>query len=48
MVESGEMPLWYYLPLHPEARLADAEKTELIAGLRATFGTEGEGHDHEH
>jgi len=25
-VEEGNMPLWYYLPLHPEARLLDADK----------------------
>ena len=31
----GEMPPWFYLPLHAEARLSDAEKAELIAGLKA-------------
>ena len=25
-VEEGEMPSWYYLPLHPEARLSDKDK----------------------
>ena len=25
-VEEGEMPPWFYLPLHPEARLSDAER----------------------
>ena len=39
-VEEGEMPLWFYLPLHSEARLTDAELATLIAGLEATFGTE--------
>lgn len=34
-VEKGEMPPWFYLPLHAEARLSDAEKAELIAGLKA-------------
>ena len=24
-VDEGEMPLWFYLPLHPEARLSDAD-----------------------
>jgi len=24
-VAEGEMPLWYYLPLHPEARLEESE-----------------------
>jgi len=30
-VEEGEMPLWYYLPLHPEARLSDADKQAIHA-----------------
>jgi mono/diheme cytochrome c family protein len=34
----GEMPLWFYLPVHPEARLSPAERGELIGGLVATFG----------
>jgi len=25
-VDEGEMPLWFYLPLHPEARLSDKDK----------------------
>lgn len=37
-VEEGEMPLWYYLPFHPEARLSPAEQRELVAGLEATVG----------
>jgi mono/diheme cytochrome c family protein len=48
-VEEGEMPLWIYRPLHPEARLSDGERQQLIDGLRATFGTEesdGGSHDH--
>jgi hypothetical protein len=28
-VEEGEMPLWYYLPLHPEAELNDADRALL-------------------
>lgn len=34
-LEEGEMPPWFYLPLHAEARLTDAEKAELVAGLKA-------------
>jgi hypothetical protein len=30
MIEEEEMPLWYYVPLHPEARLTAAERTRLI------------------
>jgi len=25
-VKSGDMPLWFYLPLHPSAKLSDADK----------------------
>lgn len=25
-VESGEMPLWFYVPLHPEVKLSSADK----------------------
>ena len=28
-VEEGEMPPWFYLPLHPEARLSDADRAVL-------------------
>ena len=38
VIEKGEMPPAVYLPTHPEARLSDSEKQELIAGIRATFG----------
>jgi mono/diheme cytochrome c family protein len=37
-VREGEMPLPRYLPLHPEARLDEATRAELVAGLAATFG----------
>lgn len=36
-VKESEMPPWFYLPAHPEARLTDAEKEELVKGLTATF-----------
>ncbi|MDI3339830.1 MAG: heme-binding domain-containing protein [Sphaerobacter sp.] len=42
-VREGEMPPWYYLPLHPEARLSPEEQAALIRGLEATFGSEREG-----
>jgi len=38
----GEMPPWFYLPAHPEARLPEPERRELLAGLVATFGEEDE------
>jgi len=37
-VRSGDMPLWYYLPMHPAARLSPAEKQALIAGAGASLG----------
>lgn len=37
-IESGEMPLPIYVPLHPEANLSAEDKATLIEGLRATFG----------
>lgn len=48
-VVEGSMPTWDYELLHSEARFSDAERDELIAGLRATFGDGegGEGGEHE-
>ena len=43
MVQKGKMPLSYYLPAHPSARLSDAERQALIAGLTATLGGKLEG-----
>jgi hypothetical protein len=28
-VDEGEMPLWYYLPMHPEARLSAEDRSAL-------------------
>jgi len=39
-IRDGNMPLPAYLPLHPEARLSDAEKAELIQGIEATFAAD--------
>lgn len=52
-VREGEMPLPLYLVAHSEARLTEAEKAELVAGLEATFGKReergrGRNHDEEH
>lgn len=41
-VREGDMPMWIYLPAHPEARLSDADKQALINGLEATMGTKRE------
>ena len=37
-VRDGNMPPWYFVPLHPEARLSPAERQALIQGLAATLG----------
>jgi mono/diheme cytochrome c family protein len=37
VIREGEMPPWYYGITHSAARLSDAEKEQLIAGLQATF-----------
>jgi hypothetical protein len=36
-VNKGEMPLPYYLVVHPEAQLTDVEKGQLVNGLIATM-----------
>jgi hypothetical protein len=36
-ISSGEMPLPRYLLLHPEARLNETEKKQLIQGVLASF-----------
>jgi cytochrome c551/c552 len=33
MIQEGEMPPAVYLPMHPSARLTDAEKQQLITGI---------------
>ncbi|HIA72534.1 MAG TPA: heme-binding protein [Phycisphaerales bacterium] len=30
-VEEGEMPLWFYIPLHPEAELSEEEVETILA-----------------
>jgi len=35
-VKQGDMPLWFYLPLHPAAKLSDADKQTLCAWTEQT------------
>ena len=44
-LREGEMPLKPYLLAHPEARLNENEKKQLIQGLINTFGEEEEDED---
>ncbi len=37
-IQQGDMPPWYYLPMHPAARLSGAEKQALIDAAAKTFG----------
>lgn len=37
-IERGSMPLPIYLPLHPEARLTDAQRAQLIVGIETSLG----------
>jgi hypothetical protein len=37
-VKEGETPLWFYLPMHPAARLTDTEKQALIDGAEKSLG----------
>ncbi len=39
-VQEGDMPPWYYLPMHPAARLSDADKAVLVAWSRSAGGPE--------
>jgi mono/diheme cytochrome c family protein len=53
LVREGEMPPWFYLPLHPDEHLSDEDRGDLISGLVATFGeaavgSHEDGHEHEH
>lgn len=40
-VEEGEMPLWFYTPLHPEAKLSDSDR-ELLHGWSKMAASETE------
>ena len=46
-VEEGEMPLWFYLPLHAEARLSDADREALRLWAEAE-GAESDADSHSH
>ena len=46
-VVEGEMPPWYYVMLHPPARLTREEERALVDGLRATLGASRDEHGEE-
>lgn len=39
VIEEGEMPPSNYLMMHPDSKLTEAEKQQLIRGLTASLGT---------
>jgi hypothetical protein len=39
-VRAGDMPPWFYLPMHSAARLTDAERQSLIAGAEKSLGAQ--------
>jgi len=41
-IDEGEMPKWFYLPLHPKARLDDAKKATLKAWMLKDKGKKAE------
>lgn len=38
-LQKGEMPLWFYTPLHSNAKLSAAERATLVAGLQTITGS---------
>jgi hypothetical protein len=44
-IEKGEMPPWFYLLPHPEAKLTETETKQFIKGLVATFGRDADNED---
>jgi mono/diheme cytochrome c family protein len=45
-VREGEMPPWFYRPLHSSAQPSPTELKRFIAGLERTFGKTADSHDH--
>lgn len=41
-IENGDMPIWFYVPMHPEAKLTPQEKSALIAGFKKMPGFQKE------
>src|SRR5271163_751351 len=47
-IKTGDMPPWFYLPMHPEARLSAAEQSALMAGFQKMPGFEDKDEDEMH
>ena len=46
-IREGGMPPWFYLPMHPHAKLAPGESADLISGAVKSFGKQEGPHAHE-
>ncbi len=46
-IKGGDMPPWFYLPMHPEAKLTAAEQAALMAGFQKMPGFEDMGKDED-
>jgi hypothetical protein len=47
MVAKGKMPLSYYLPMHPDARLSDMDKAQIRGWALASGAEVGEGEEQD-
>ena len=47
MIQSGEMPPWFYRPMHSGAKLSDSDKEALIKGFASTFDSATSHEEHE-
>jgi hypothetical protein len=45
-VKQGDMPLWFYLPMHSIARLTPAEKEALLDGAEKSLGPQNKAERH--
>jgi mono/diheme cytochrome c family protein len=41
-LQNGDMPIWFYVPMHPAAKLSPEEKAALIAGFAKMPGFKDE------
>lgn len=46
-LRENEMPPPYYFPTHPEAKLTDAERQQLVAAFEAMFGKDDGAEKHD-
>ena len=47
-IKQGDMPPWFYLPMHPMARLSETEKQMLITGAGKSLGPQAGPGERDH